>query len=53
MRIVVNYVSPSSKRTAILMEFQEYYKTTLNRLLKLADTRWLAAHQCIARLFDL
>ncbi|XP_065583606.1 uncharacterized protein LOC136042565 [Artemia franciscana] len=53
VRMVVNYVSSSSKRTAILMKFQEYYKTTLNMLLKITDKRWLAAHQCIARLLDL
>ena len=53
VRMVVNYVSSSSKRTVILMEFQEYYKKTSNRLLKLTDTRWLATHQCIVRLLDL
>lgn len=52
MRSIYSYVSGSSKRCAQLFEVQEYFGDQRKKLLKLADTRWLAMHQCIIRVLE-
>lgn len=52
IRSVYLYVSGSAKRTSILHDIQEYFHEQKKKILKLADTRWLALHQCVVRLLE-
>lgn len=49
---MATYISGSAKRTAILQEIQDYFGEQKKKILKLADTRWLALHQCVVRMLD-
>lgn len=52
IRSVASYVSGSAKRCAQLNEIQDYFDGQRKQILKLADTRWLAMHQCVVRLIE-
>lgn len=52
IRSVATYVSGSAKRCAQLNEVQDYFDGQRKKMLKLADTRWLAMHQCVFRLLE-
>ncbi|KAF0755037.1 protein FAM200B-like [Aphis craccivora] len=52
VRSVSTYISGSEKRTAIIEEIQEFFGEQRKKMLKLADTRWLAMHQCVVRILD-
>lgn len=52
IRSVSTYVSGSAKRSAILYEIQDYFDGQRKKISKLADTRWLALHQCVTRMID-
>uniref|UniRef100_A0A2S2NTP9 Zinc finger protein n=1 Tax=Schizaphis graminum TaxID=13262 RepID=A0A2S2NTP9_SCHGA len=52
IRSVASYVSGSAKRSAQLVEIQEIFDGQRKKILKLADTRWLALHQCVVRMLD-
>jgi len=52
IRSITTYVSGSAKRSAILREFQEFFKIEKNKMLRLAKTKWLVLHQCVVRLLD-
>ena len=52
IRAVCTYISGSSKRTAQLVEIQDFLQEERKKVLKLADTRWLAMHQCVVRMLE-
>jgi len=52
IRSVASYVSGSAKRCTQLNEIQDYFDGQRKQILKLADTRWLAMHQCVVRLIE-
>lgn len=52
LRSLVTYVTSSSKRSALLEEFQEFCGEEKSRLLKPATTRWLSLQQCIVRILQ-
>jgi len=52
LRGIVNYISGSAKRCAILDEFQDFFNVKRNKILKLSNTRWLVLHNCIVKLLD-
>lgn len=52
IRSIASYVSGSAKRSAQLNEIQDYFDGQRKQILKLADTRWLAMHQCVIRLLE-
>lgn len=52
IRSIASYVSGSAKRSAQLNEIQDYFDGQRKQILKLADTRWLAMHQCVVRLLE-
>jgi len=52
IRSISTYVSGSAKRSAQLIEIQDIFDEKRKRINKLADTRWLALHQCVVRILD-
>ncbi|CAN7951098.1 unnamed protein product [Ixodes pacificus] len=49
---IVNYVSGSAKRSAILQKIQELFQMEKHKLLKPSNTRWLALINCVNRLLE-
>ncbi|KAH7949030.1 hypothetical protein HPB49_004235 [Dermacentor silvarum] len=49
---IVNYVSGSAKRSAIIVEIQELFRMEKHKLLKPSNTRWLALFNCVNRLLE-
>lgn len=52
IRSISSYVSVSAKRSAQLVEIQNFFDNQRKQILKLAETRWLAMHQCVVRVLD-
>eukprot|EP00102_Acyrthosiphon_pisum_P015002 XP_008185353.1 PREDICTED: uncharacterized protein LOC103310057 [Acyrthosiphon pisum] len=52
IRSISSYVSGSAKRCAQLVEIQEFFDNQRKTILKLAETRWLALHQCVVRVLE-
>ncbi|KAL0104015.1 hypothetical protein PUN28_016999 [Cardiocondyla obscurior] len=52
IRNIHSYISGSSKRCAILREFEEFFNVESNKLLKLCNTRWLILQKCVARILE-
>ncbi|KAF0773374.1 protein FAM200B-like [Aphis craccivora] len=52
IRSVSTYISGSVKRTAIIEEIQDFFGEQRKNILKLADRRWLAMHQCVVKILD-
>jgi hypothetical protein len=52
LRNIASYISGSAKRCAILVELQEYFNQSTQKILKLATTRWLSRHDCVVRILN-
>lgn len=53
LRSLSSYISASGKRSAQLMELQEFLNVSKKKILKLSSTRWLSLHQCVERVLEL
>lgn len=52
LRNISSYCSGSAKRCAQLCEMQDFFHVERKKNLKLASTRWLSMHQCVARVLE-
>lgn len=52
LRNISSYCSGSAKRCAQLCEMQDFFHVERKKILKLASTRWLSMHQCVARVLE-
>lgn len=52
IRNIANYISGSTKRCAVLCEFQNFFHTEKHKILKVSTTRWLSLLQCITRILE-
>lgn len=52
LHAVATYTSSGTKRSAILFEFQDFFRVESRKILNLSDRKWLVLQTCVTKLLD-